>query len=164
MFCSSKNLKIWRPSPLMVDPLTIREMTDGDRAVWLDMYEALFPGESRAGMNIEIDRILKSPKRAGYCAENSRGILGFAEYNLREFANGCISQPVPFLEGIWVRPEARRNGVAAALISHLEEVARADGHTEFGSDVLMDNQVSLDVHNRLGFTETERVVYFRKEI
>jgi len=63
-----------------------------------------------------------------------------------------------------VRPENRRDGVAKALLAHLESVARSAGHREFGSDVLLDNQSSIEMHESLGFEETERVVYFRKEI
>lgn len=139
-------------------------MTEADREVWIEMYCQLFPSESRVGMSLEIDRILKAPARAGYCAERDGQILGFAEYNLREFANGCVSQPVPFLEGIWVRPEVRSQGVAKLLMQHLEGVARSRGFHEFGSDVLVDNKHSIEVHQALGFEETERVVYFRKEI
>ena len=148
----------------MSDDLTIREMTEDDREVWLEMYAALFPNESKTGMNIEISRILSSTKRAGYCALRSDAIMGFAEYNIRDFANGCVSQPVPFLEGVWVRPEVRSQGIAKALILHLVRTARNQGFTEFGSDVLMENDQSLAMHKRLGFEETERVVYFRKDI
>jgi len=148
----------------MSDDLTIREMTEDDREVWLEMYAALFPNESKTGMNIEISRILSSTKRAGYCALKNDAILGFAEYNIRDFANGCVSQPVPFLEGVWVRPEVRSQGIAKALISHLVQTARNQGFTEFGSDVLVENDQSLAMHKRLGFEETERVVYFRKDI
>lgn len=115
-------------------------------------------------MNAEIDRILRAPLRAGYCAVLDGGVVGFAEYNVRDFANGCVSQPVPFLEGIWVRPELRGQGVAKALMAHLEAIARSQGYHEFGSDVEMHNDISLRMHRALGFEETERVVYFRKEI
>ncbi len=148
----------------MTERLRIRQMTERDRAVWMEMYGALFPGASQTGMSVEIDRILNSSVRAGFCAEHEGRIVGFAEYNIREFANGCNSQPVPFLEGIWVRPDVRQEGVAAALMAHLENVARAQGFLEFGSDVLIDNDISIRMHKRLGFEETERVVYFRKDI
>ena len=35
---------------------------------------------------------------------------------------------------------------------------------ELASDALIDNAVSHGMHRRLGFEETERVVYFRKDL
>ena len=148
----------------MVDDLTIREMTEEDRADWLACYAQLFPDGTQSGMNREIDRILAAENRVAYCAEKGHRLLGFAEYSIRDFANGCISQPVPFLEGIWVAEEARRSGVAKALVAHVERVARTQGYNELGSDVDFANDKGLALHHALGFEETERVVYFRKAL
>ena len=144
--------------------ITIREMGRDDIPLWLDMYAALYPEGARPGLTEEIERILAAPNRHGFLAEADGQALGFAEYALREYANGCYSQPVPFLEGVWVDPLHRRKGVATALIRHMEGVARAEGFREFGSDVELGNLLSQDVHKRLGFEETERVVYFRKAL
>ncbi len=38
----------------------------------------------------------------------------------------------------------------------------ARGLRELGSDALMDNTASHAAHRAWGFTETERVIYFRK--
>ena len=148
----------------MAEPFSIRKMEEADRNDWIDLYCALFPEGSRVGMSREIDQILASEKRDGFCAENAKGILGFVEYGIRDFANGCISKPVPFLEGIFVRPEARGKGVGKALLEFLEDLARSQGFREMGSDVLAENAHSLKFHALQGFEETERVVYFRKEI
>ncbi len=45
--------------------------------------------------------------------------VGFAEVAVRKYANGCESQPVPFLEGIWVDPRYRRSGISRRLIAHV---------------------------------------------
>jgi len=152
------------PSTIDIGGVVIREMTVTDRDDWAEMYSKLYSDGSRTGMLSEVDRILDSPLRAGYCAEIQGRKIGFAEYNVREFANGCVSKPVPFLEGIWVNPEFREQGVARALFSHLERVAKDAGYNEMGSGVLIENQLSIDVHKRFGFEETERVIYFRKDL
>jgi len=90
--------------------------------------------------------------------------VGFAEYAEREYANGCVAQPVPFLEGIWVHETYRRRGVARALLAHLEGLARARGFDEMGSDVDLENDGSHAAHGRWGFEETERVVFYRKSL
>jgi len=95
--------------------------------------------------------------------DDADGIAGFAEATLRhDFVNGCSSSPVLFLEGIYVRPPARRNGVARLLCAAVAGWGTARGCTEFGSDALLENVESHAFHQALGFGEAERVVFFRK--
>ena len=144
--------------------LQIREVTQEDRDIWFLMYRALFGTFRDAALHKEIDRIYADPSATAYIAWQCPKAVGFAEYSVRPFANGCHSKPVPFLEGIWVDPEYRNQGIGAALIAHIEAVARAAGHWELGSDVDIGNAASLKAHENWGFEETERVVYFRKSL
>lgn len=80
------------------------------------------------------------------------------------WAQFISSTPVAFLEGIYVSPDARRNGVAAALIKEVERWARECGCGELASDALLENDASHAVHRAVGFEETERVVFFRKPL
>lgn len=91
--------------------------------------------------------------------------LGFLEASLRhDYVEGCKTSPVAFLEGIFVWPHARGQGVARAMVADAEAWGRACGCTEFASDAALDNLVSHDMHAALGFEETRRVVYFRKRL
>lgn len=72
--------------------------------------------------------------------------------------------PVPFLEGIWVVPQFRRRGISARLIAYLETFVAVRGFREIGSDTSIDNHASQAAHSAWGFSETERVVYFRKSL
>jgi aminoglycoside 6'-N-acetyltransferase I len=113
----------------------------------------------------EIDGILDSEDSWGFIAEASDGApIGFAEVSIRKYANGCMSRPVPFLEGIWVRAEFRRQGVGLRLIEAAEQFLAGLGFREFGSDSEADNRPAHAAHVGWGFAETERVVYFRKAI
>lgn len=148
----------------MESRLILRPLSEADRAAWRAMYQALFPDSRADLLDAEIDRILAAPDRAAYCAEEDGEILGFAEYAVRPWANGCHSQPVAFLEGIWVAPAHRHRRIGRALLSHVESVARQAGFVELGSDVLCGNQAGLDFHRKTGFEETETVTYFRKAL
>ncbi|WP_162505238.1 hypothetical protein [Candidatus Arsenophonus triatominarum] len=66
------------------------------------------PTHARDAHLSDIDKMLNSKQNAGYIAMLNRQAVGFAEICLREYANGCTKQPVPFLEGIWVKPEYRQ--------------------------------------------------------
>jgi aminoglycoside 6'-N-acetyltransferase I len=87
---------------------------------------------------------------------------GFAEVAVRSYANGCETHPVPFLEGIWVDPQFRRQGIGRQLLAHAQAFLVVRGFRELGSDSEIDNHASHAAHRSWGFSETERVVYFRK--
>ena len=92
-------------------------------------------------------------------------VIGFAEAAVRQdYVNGCDGSPVLFLEGLFVDPGHRRRGVARALIAAVADWGRARGCSEFASDAELDNTDSHAMHRALGFEETERVVYFRREL
>lgn len=78
--------------------------------------------------------------------------------------NGTSSSPVAFLEGLYVRPEARNRGIARGLVEAVSEWALSRGCSELASDTQLENLASQAVHERLGFVETERTVFFRKSL
>lgn len=97
--------------------------------------------------------------------ERESGDLGgFVSFSLRPWAEGCDSSPVPYVEGWWVAPDLREQGVGRALISAVEDWCRANGHSELGSDVELDNTISLHAHGALGFEPTLRLQFFRKRL
>ena len=144
--------------------VTIRAMSVADSRELCRMYTIMFPGEPDKNITAEVDRILGEDGCGAFVAEEDSTSLGFAEYALRPYVNGCYGRPVPFLEGLWVDPAHRRRGIARKLVYVLTTHMRARGFFELGSDVLIDNDPSLAFHKALGFEETERVVFFRKPI
>jgi aminoglycoside 6'-N-acetyltransferase I len=143
--------------------ITMRGMTISDRLAWTRMRRSLWPDEMTQGHAAEIDAILNGDDAWAFVAETAEGMpVGFAEVSVRKAANGCESQPVPFLEGIWLEPQYRRQGIGGRLIGHIENFIKARGFSEIGSDTPIENQGSQNAHKAWGFSETERVVYFRK--
>jgi aminoglycoside 6'-N-acetyltransferase I len=91
--------------------------------------------------------------------------VGLAEAAIRtDYVNGARSSPVAFLEGLYVLPEARRQGVGRALVAAVERWALDVNCHELASDASLENEVSHIVHRALGFYETERVVFFRRAL
>lgn len=148
----------------MIDTeFTVRAIGANDRAIWAEMRAALWPEETLPAHLGATDALLNDGDVWALIAEATDGTaVGFAEIAVRKYANGCESQPVPFLEGIWVRPEFRRRGIGARLIARAEQLMAARGFRELGSDTPIDNVTSQSAHRAWGFFETERVVYFRK--
>src|SRR5215469_17171397 len=74
------------------------------------------------------------------CEAEDAEPIGMIELSLRSHADGCRSSPVPFVEGWYVAPDARRQGVGAALMEAAEAWARAGGYSELASDTQLDNE------------------------
>ena len=58
---------------------------------------------------------------------------------------------------VYVAEGVRRRGIASALLASLEERARALGKHVMVAGIASDNDASLRLHERLGFTETGRM-------
>jgi aminoglycoside 6'-N-acetyltransferase I len=135
---------------------------------WADLRADLWPDDDAAGHRAEIEEILADadPKLIAVVAVDDAGVVqGFAEGSLRhDYVEGCDSSPVVYLEGICVRPEARRTGVARLLAAAIGEWGRTHGCTEYASDAIVEDEESHRFHAAIGFAEVERVVCFRKEL
>ena len=145
--------------------MRVAQATAADAADWQALRDALWP-QAMAEQAAEIAEILGRTDQAAFLARDSEGrALGFAEVSLRtDYVNGCETSPVGFLEGIYVVPTARRQGVARALVGAVRDWTRAQGCSELASDAEIDNAASHAMHAALGFEETQRVVYFRQII
>ena len=77
---------------------------------------------------------------------------------------GVPGAPVAYLEGWYVDPDVRRDGLGSRLLRAAEAWARANDFAEMASDAELHNETSLTAHSALGFEEVERQVCFRKTL
>jgi aminoglycoside 6'-N-acetyltransferase I len=100
-----------------------------------------------------------------YVAVMNEGRLGgFIEASIRSTADGCESRPIGYVEGIFVRPEFRGQGVGRSLVASAERWARERGCREFASDCRPENEASIQFHRRIGFEVEGQLVHFRRVI
>lgn len=136
-----------------------------DIEAWSRLRAQLWPDATAQEHGRELDRLLDAGEDfCGFLAVSPSGdVAGFAEAALRrDYVNGCETSPVAFLEGIFVLPGYRRRGLARRLVAAVAAWGKEAGCTEFASDAHLHNDGSHRMHAALGFTETERVVFFRK--
>ena len=141
----------------------IRAAEPGDRERLGEMRHALWPEGGRDELDAEIPHMLADPDYLVLVADEGGRLVGFAEIGARSYAEGADG-PAAYLEGIWVEASARRSGVARALLSAGEAWAKQRGFSHFGSDALIDNEISHAWHKAAGFAEVERLVVFAKPI
>lgn len=148
--------------------ITVRPVARRDADAWRKLRCALWPDGSASEHQHEIESFLvgiASEPKAVLLAENMEGsVVGLAELSIRPCAEGRRTSRAAYLEGWFVAPEARRQGVGRALLKAAEEWGRTQGCTEFASDTQPDNVISTTAHHALGFAEVGLVRCFRKEI
>jgi Sortase and related acyltransferases len=146
----------------------VRAATPADKQNWLRMRRALWPEDEGDSHAREIDEFfagrLNMPLEVLLASDEKGNAVGFAELSIRPYAEDCETDRVAYLEGWYVEPHARRQGVGRALVVAAERWAKAQGCTEFGSDALIDNHASAAAHRAVGFTETVQIRCFRKTL
>jgi aminoglycoside 6'-N-acetyltransferase I len=147
---------------MKLHPLT--SLSDAD---WLSLRLELWPDCQRDQHLEEMASFLREPDRyAQFIVRGHDGQgLGFAEASIRtDYVNGTESSPVGYLEGLYVRAEARGQGLARLLVEAVSNWAAGHGCVELASDTQPENLVSQAVHQQLGFVETERAVFFSRSL
>lgn len=81
-----------------------------------------------------------------------------------EYVAGAATSPVCYLEGAYVLPEYRRQGISSEFVRMVEEWARERGITELASDAELENAVSHQFHKKNGFREVKRTVSYIKRL
>ncbi|WP_375336979.1 GNAT family N-acetyltransferase [Rhizobium lentis] len=127
--------------------IVIRKMRASDSQIWAEMRFKLWDSLSVEEHLGDIGRMLEDRKRTSYLAlRPDNAPLGFAEICIREYANGCTAQPVPFLEGIWIDPKHRRQGVGRTLVEKMTADLIEQGFHEICSDAGIRNRRSHRAH------------------
>jgi aminoglycoside 6'-N-acetyltransferase I len=152
----------------------IRHVEPADTATWVRLRAALWPEDSVDEHAAEVAAFFARPPGGpgampeavfvAIVAAPDATLVGFAEVSRRAYAEGCKTSPVGFLEGWYVVPAYRRQGVGRALVLAAEAWARSIGCSEFASDALADNVGSAAAHRALGFEEVEVIRCFRKAL
>jgi aminoglycoside 6'-N-acetyltransferase I len=142
---------------------TIRPANAADRDEWLRLRQALWPEESVQSLINDQQVWLREVDCRAFVAERAGGgLCGFLEAAIRPCnVNGVIGR-FGYIEGWFVDPDVREQGIGSALVQAAEDWIKAQGCLEILSDARINNQLSQTAHTALGFAEVERLVHYRK--
>jgi aminoglycoside 6'-N-acetyltransferase I len=146
-----------------ISAIPIRPVQPTDHAEWRRMRLTLWGGAAEEHTH-DIDTYFATPHGGiTFVTESPRGgLCGFIEVSLRNYAEGCQTSPVAYIEGWYVDEDSRRCTLGSRLVQAAEAWARNHGLKEIASDIQIDNTVSIQAHKVLGYEEVERIVCFRK--
>jgi aminoglycoside 6'-N-acetyltransferase I len=147
----------------------IRPARPADLESLADLLFALWPESSREEHHQELVATLAGHNPSTlpltyFVAEASdRMIVGFLEAGLRSHADCCdTAHAVGYIEGWFVDESYRRQGVGRQLLAAAENWARGHGCREMASDAYIDNHLSQQAHESLGYEPVSRSVLYRK--
>lgn len=129
------------------------------------MASILWPDHDKADLRCEMDGIIEKDKGIIYLCLHGGKPIGFAHCSIRgDYVEGAEKSPTAYLEGIFVMPENRGEGVASDLLRHCEVWAAEMGCEEIASDCELNNLESERFHLRSGFSEANRIICFIKSL
>lgn len=151
----------------MAEPnYAVRPLRESDLNEWFRLRKLLWDENKDEDHKAEMLDILgHADSQLVLVADSGNGrLIGFLEASIRPFVEDCVSDHVGYLEGWYVEPELRRNGIGSELVRFAERWAKQKGCIEMASDAEVGNDSSLAAHTRLGYEETSRLIHLRKDL
>lgn len=135
------------------------------RSIWRTMRQSLYNDLDTDFDESEMDAITRdSNNRESFIIYENSKPIGMLELSLRNFVDGCLSNPVAYIEGIFVEQEHRGKGYGKQLVEYAKSWGRSRGCTEIATDAELMNVDAQSFHERAGFQETFRVVNYKMDI
>jgi aminoglycoside 6'-N-acetyltransferase I len=145
--------------------VVVRPISERERDRWHRMRTALFPETTHEDHQREMALVLADTSNAQcFVVLVDDKPVGFLEVGIREWAEGCATQNVGYLEAIYVDEFFRRSGAAKALLRAAEHWSRDHGAQEIASDADVDNEEGLALHHQMQYEEVGRAVLFKKTL
>ena len=143
----------------------IRRATAADKPEWVRMRQMLWPEAPLDYLEYDMDEILTDPRQEVFIASRADGkLVAFIEASLREYAEGCETSPVGYIEAWYVDENIRGQKLGREIMSTAENWARKKGCTEMASDTWLDNEGSIGAHLKMGYHEVEKLIHFLKKL
>ena len=144
--------------------ITVRRITHEDKDEWFKMRKGIWPDAPDEYMTFDQDDILANENAVVFFAYADGSLAGMIEASIKDYAEGCETSPVGYLEAWYVYEQFRGQGVAKALTDTAENWIREKGCTEVASDTWLENLASIRAHEKSGYYEAERLVHFVKQL
>ena len=151
-----------RPSKSLT--MEIRKATRQDTSEWVTLRTQLWPRANPDELRGDADKLLDDSSWAIFIAEHEGKVVGFIECSIRDKAPACETNRIGYIEGWYVPPGFRNQGVGRRLVQRGEQWAREMGCTEMASDTTSAYPSSPYAHKALGYQKVKRKFYYRKSL
>ncbi len=134
-------------------------------SLWSEFRSAIYPLLNSDFNAKEMDQIYHSHWwHCWFVEREDRERIGFVELSLRNIVDGCLSSPVPYLEGLYLTAPERGKGRGAEVIAMIKIWCQRHGFSELATDAELNNIRAQEFYEKLGFEPVDRVVEYRLEL
>lgn len=145
--------------------MKLSPITKDEFSLWSKYRSEIYPLLSREYDLKEMGFIYSSDVWRCWFIESMDGErIGLVELSLRNVVDGCLSSPVPYLEGLYLVESERGKGLGARVIELLKRWCHENGYSELATDTELSNLRAQEFYEKLGFVLVDRVVEYRLEI
>lgn len=148
------------------EKITFNEFEKPDFPSLLEMSLKLWTDFDKSKLEELLRQSSESKKTKIIIAKNlAKKEVGFSIFSIKtDYVEGADKSPTGYLEGIYVKPENRKKGIAKEFIELGEKWCKENGCTQIGSDTWLTDKESREFHKKIGFWEEEEMVHFLKNI
>lgn len=109
--------------------------------------------------------VLRSNTETCFLIKAADQYVAFIQLALRfDYVEGSSISPTAYVEALYVKEGYREKGLANTLLKKAEEWALQNNSRVLASDCEIVNTGSIAFHQKLGFTEANRIVCFIKPL
>jgi ribosomal-protein-alanine N-acetyltransferase len=101
-------------------------------------------------------KLIANPNSATWIAEEEQKLAGFAIVDWATVPKGTVA----YIQTIEVHPGSRRRGIAADLLNHAEDSARAAGAVAIWLHVDQENAAAISLYESRGYARKGREEHF----
>jgi len=91
-------------------------------------------------------------------------IIGLVELSSRNIVDGCLSSPVAYIEGLYLKKKYRDKGLGKEAIEIIKNWCKENDFSELGADTELKNIKAQKFFKSVGFHESYRIVEFCTKI
>lgn len=141
------------------------EVTEKDFPEWRAFRKSLYEGMDDAENDAEVQVIYESDSWYCWIVKDDQGQnIGLVELASRNIVDGCLSSPVAYLEGLYLEPAYRGQGLGKQIIKDIIDRCAEQGYSELATDTELLNTRAQAFYDAAGFEETDRIVQYRIEV
>lgn len=130
-----------------------------------DLAFALWPNNEKDIIKSDFVYIIGHLSNKVLLAKSDEDYIGFIHMSIRSgFVEGANTTPVGYVEGIYVKPDFRRKGVAKELYHAGIEWLKSKKCTQIGADIGIYNDMCPDFYIGMGFKEVNRIICYINNI
>lgn len=145
--------------------LTMVEVSRDRFPAWRALRKELYRDVEDSFHDREMDLLFTASDATCFLGLSESGeAVAMLELTLRNYVDGCLGRPIGYIEGIYIRPKWRARKHGRALVDFAADWFRSRGCSAMAADTELDNTRAQGFLSATGFSETYRVVEFKKSL